>query len=72
MTPNPPDEALQGGDLRPFLGPRSSSSERVEHFCRFRKLCGAVPSNVDRRLTYNSKCTTAQQAVCSSFEQFPA
>eukprot|EP00969_Alexandrium_andersonii_P346214 15304554-Alexandrium_andersonii.AAC.1 len=33
MTPNPPDEALQGGNVRPLLGPRSSSSERVKRAC---------------------------------------
>eukprot|EP00969_Alexandrium_andersonii_P173395 7665577-Alexandrium_andersonii.AAC.1 len=33
MTPNPPDEALHGGNWRPFLGPRSSSSERLQHVC---------------------------------------
>eukprot|EP00969_Alexandrium_andersonii_P338104 14942234-Alexandrium_andersonii.AAC.1 len=35
MTPNPSDEASQGGKLRPFLGPRSSSSERLKQFCVF-------------------------------------
>eukprot|EP00969_Alexandrium_andersonii_P063056 2777198-Alexandrium_andersonii.AAC.1 len=29
-------------------------------------------SKVDRRLTYSTKRITAQRAVCSGFEQFPA
>eukprot|EP00969_Alexandrium_andersonii_P373647 15484518-Alexandrium_andersonii.AAC.1 len=33
MAPKPPDEALQGGTWLPFLGRRSSSSERLEQFC---------------------------------------
>eukprot|EP00969_Alexandrium_andersonii_P030607 1334749-Alexandrium_andersonii.AAC.1 len=35
MTPNPPDEAFQGGNLRSFSGPRSSSFERLKRFCIF-------------------------------------
>eukprot|EP00969_Alexandrium_andersonii_P070139 3095076-Alexandrium_andersonii.AAC.1 len=29
---DPPDEALQGGDSRPLLGPHSSSSEHLKQF----------------------------------------
>eukprot|EP00969_Alexandrium_andersonii_P269254 11900530-Alexandrium_andersonii.AAC.1 len=35
MTPNAPDEASEGGNLRSFLGSRSSSSERLKQFYMF-------------------------------------
>eukprot|EP00969_Alexandrium_andersonii_P188363 8324000-Alexandrium_andersonii.AAC.1 len=45
MTPNPPDGPLRSGDLRPFLGPRSSSFERLKQVCIF----GRHPEGLQRR-----------------------
>eukprot|EP00969_Alexandrium_andersonii_P002025 89631-Alexandrium_andersonii.AAC.1 len=44
MTPNPPGRDLRGRTLRPFLGPRSSSFERLNPFCNSRISSGMRPN----------------------------
>eukprot|EP00969_Alexandrium_andersonii_P035351 1548682-Alexandrium_andersonii.AAC.1 len=76
QIPEAPPHALRNGRNKgrhpstlKSLGAEFATVERHWECCS--QLPDRAHASIDRRRTYNNKRTTAQQTVCSSFEQFP-